>query len=190
MPEAVAMSAHVVSRARRDAAVVRRCRRGDKAAWPELVRTFAPYIHAIAVQAYRLSEHDAEDVFQEVFLRPWQHLGRLRSDEAIRPWIAQLTRRLCVDRLRMAPREVSCEDVDWLPASAVDVLADIDEALTVREAIRRLPILQQEIIERAFVRDESHATIAAALGIAEGTVGSRIWRARDALRRLLNEVAP
>jgi RNA polymerase sigma-70 factor (ECF subfamily) len=180
--------ARVAPRRYRDAEVFSRCRRGDESAWPELVRNFAPYVHAIAVGAYRLSEPDAEDVFQEVFLRTWQNLGRLKSDEAIRPWIAQLTRRLCVDRLRSAARELSRDDLDRSPSLAArDAAAQIDEALIVREAISRLPAIQQEIIERVFVRGESHATIASALGIAEGTVASRICRARERLRSLLTE---
>src|ERR1700674_2095984 len=83
-----------------DAELVARCRRGDQAAWNELVERFSRYVYAICTQAFRLSQHDAEDVFQEVFARVYQHLDRLRSDEAVRPWIAQLTRRLCIDRLR------------------------------------------------------------------------------------------
>jgi RNA polymerase sigma factor (sigma-70 family) len=171
-----------------DAAVVFRCRQGDEAAWPELVRAFAPYVHAIAVRAYRLSEQDAEDVFQDVFLRTWKNLGRLRSDDAIRPWIGQLTRRLCIDRLRSNARELMTEDLDsWVPIVAADTLAQIDDALTVREAISHLPAIQQEIVERALVRGESHASIASALGIAEGTVASRISRARARLRTMLVE---
>ena len=174
-----------------DAAVVSRCRQGDEAAWPELVRAFAPYVHAIAVRAYGLSEQDAEDVFQDVFLRTWKNLGRLRSDDAIRPWIGQLTRRLCVDRLRSNARELTTEDLDGrTPFVAADALAQIDDALTVREAISHLPAIQQEIVERALVRGESHAAIASALGIAEGTVASRISRARQRLRTLLAEREP
>jgi RNA polymerase sigma-70 factor, ECF subfamily len=174
-----------------DAAVVSRCRRGDEAAWPDLVRAFAPYVHAIAVKAYRLSEQDAEDVFQEVFLRTWQNLGRLRSDDAIRPWIGQLTRRLCIDRLRSRARELTREDVDsGIAFVAGDALAQIDDALTVRQAIGDLPMIQREIVDRALVRGESHATIAAALGIAEGTVASRISRARQRLQALLSEREP
>src|ERR671923_151445 len=88
-----------------DARLVARCRTGEQDAWRELVTRFSRYVYAIATQAFRLSEHDAEDVFQEVFARTYEHLDRLREDEAIRPWIAQLTRRLCVDRLRSATRE-------------------------------------------------------------------------------------
>src|ERR671938_1487912 len=94
-----------VSAALSDAQLVARCRQGDQAAWNELVERFSRYVYAICIQAFRLAQHDAEDVFQGVFARVYQHLERLRSDEAIRPWIAQLTRRLCIDRLRGAGRE-------------------------------------------------------------------------------------
>ena len=52
-----------------DAELVARCRAGDEQAWAMLVDRFARYVYAIAVQGYRLSEQDSEDVFQEVFAR-------------------------------------------------------------------------------------------------------------------------
>ena len=88
-----------------DAELVSRCRTGDQAAWNELVERFSRYVYAICTQGFRLSSHDSEDVFQEVFARVYQRLDALRSDDAIRPWIAQLTRRLCIDRLRGAGHE-------------------------------------------------------------------------------------
>src|SRR3954454_4910664 len=92
-----------------DAELVARCRTGDAAAWNELVERFSRYVFAISTQAFRLSQPDAEDVFQEVFARVYQHLGGLRDDDAFRPWIAQLTRRLCIDRLRAGGREGPAE---------------------------------------------------------------------------------
>jgi len=88
-----------------DARLVARCREGDEAAWSELVTRFSRYVYAIIGQGFGLRAQNAEDVFQEVFARAYQHLGRLRDDEAIRPWIAQLTRRICIDQLRSGSRE-------------------------------------------------------------------------------------
>src|SRR6476619_1360987 len=93
-----------------DSELVARCRSGDQQAWAELVDRFSRYVYAIAVQAFRLPEADAEDVFQEVFARAYQHLDKLRDDAALRPWLAQLTRRLCIDRLRAASRERPATD--------------------------------------------------------------------------------
>src|SRR5213078_5324223 len=88
-----------------DRELVARCRAGDQQAWAELVERFSRYVYAISVQAFRLADADAEDVFQEVFARAYEHLDGLRDDAAVRPWLGQLTRRLCIDRLRATSRE-------------------------------------------------------------------------------------
>jgi RNA polymerase sigma factor (sigma-70 family) len=172
-----------------DAQLVARCRTGDQSAWNELVERFSRYVYAICVQAFRLSPHDAEDVFQEVFARVYQHLGRLRNDEAIRPWIAQLTRRLCIDRLRGASREgpAAVDDLELEAPEADDVLAQLDEAMSVREGLERLGENCQEILDRFFCRDESYNTIGEALGLPAGTIASRISRCLGKLRAFFTE---
>src|SRR5881227_4339978 len=92
------------------AQLVARCRDGDQEAWAALVERFSRYVYAIAAQGFRLREHDAEDVFQEVFAKAYERLDSLRSDEAIQPLIAQLTRRACIDRLRSGSREETTEE--------------------------------------------------------------------------------
>jgi len=87
-----------------DAELVARCRAGDGEAWNLLVERFSRFVFAICVRGFRLSESDAEDVFQDVFAKTFEQINALRDDGAIRPWIAQLTRRACIDRLR-ASRE-------------------------------------------------------------------------------------
>jgi RNA polymerase sigma factor (sigma-70 family) len=166
-----------------DATLVARCRAGDDDAWRQLVERFSRYVYAIAVRAYRLDEADAEDVFQEVFARAYQQLGKLRDDAAIRPWIGQLTRRLCVDRLRLAKREAPAEDVgDAGVESAVD---RIDEALAVRQALATLGEDCQQLLDRFFARDESYRVIADALDLPMGTVASRMSRCLTKMRESL-----
>jgi RNA polymerase sigma factor (sigma-70 family) len=168
-----------------DAQLVARCRGGDQAAWNELVERFSRYVYAISVQAFRFAQHDAEDVFQEVFARVYQHLHRLRSDEAIRPWIAQLTRRVCIDRLRAGSRESPA--IDELPEEGEDdeILAHLDEAMAVREGLDEVGQPCREILDRFFCRDESYKTIGEALGIPAGTIASRISRCLAKLREVL-----
>jgi RNA polymerase sigma factor (sigma-70 family) len=163
-----------------DAQLVARCRTGDHEAWRELVDRFSRYVYAIAVQGFKLPEHDAEDVFQEVFTRAYEHLHKLRDDEAIRPWLAQLTRRLCIDRLRAGSTEQLDEDVEI--ADADDTIARLDVSLVVHEALSALPDNCQEILDRFFARDESYHTIGDALEIPSGTIASRISRCLTKLR--------
>ena len=165
-----------------DAQLVARCRDGDNDAWRALVERFSRYVYAIAVQAFRLPEHDAEDVFQEVFARTYEHLARLRDDAAIRPWLAQLTRRVCIDRLRAGRREEPTDDAE-LEESAVDeTIERLDEALLVHDALAGVGESCREILDRFFTRDESYRTIGAALDIPAGTIASRISRCLEKLR--------
>jgi RNA polymerase sigma-70 factor (ECF subfamily) len=164
--------------------LVARCRAGDDEAWYLLVERFSRYVYAIAVQGFRLPAHDAEDVFQEVFARAYEHLGKLRNDDSIRPWLAQLTRRACIDRLRdgarVQPRAEQEDSVD-----PEDVIAEIDEALMLHEALAELPGQCQEILDRFFTRDESYRQIAEELELPSGTIASRISRCLTRLRQHL-----
>ena len=170
-----------------DGELVRRCRCGEPGAWDELVERFAAYVHAIVVQGFRLGPADAEDVFQDVFAKVYEHLGRLRDDDAIRPWLAQLTRRLAVDRLRAARREAEPASDGAEQAEPDAALARIEDALAVRAAMAALPEACREVLDRFFASDESYATIADGLGIPTGTVASRISRCLARLRAALGD---
>ena len=168
-----------------DRELVARCRAGDQEAWAELVERFSRYVYAISVQAFRLPESDAEDVFQEVFARAYQHLDKLRDDSAVRPWLGQLTRRLCIDRLRANARERPVVDEELEPGTADDTLAMLDEALSVHEALAATPEHCREVLDRFFAKDESYRTIGQALDLPPGTIASRISRCLGRLRELL-----
>jgi len=157
-----------------DGQLVARCRAGDQQAWHELVDRFSRYVYAIAIQAFKLPEHDAEDIFQEVFTRAYEHLHKLRDDEAIRPWLAQLTRRLCIDRLRAGAHEQPEESVE--PRDVDDTIARLDDSMALHDALAILPDSCQDILDRFFARDESYRTISEALEVPAGTIASRISR--------------
>jgi RNA polymerase sigma factor (sigma-70 family) len=163
-----------------DAELVARCRAGDEAAWRELVARYSRYVHAIATQAFRLSDEDAEDVFQEVFTRTYTRLDALRDDAAIRPWLAQLTRNLCLDRIRETTRTQPAEDID--PGGADETLSQIDDALTVQDAMTRLGDPCADLLDRFFCRDQSYRVIGDELELPAGTIASRLSRCLTKLR--------
>jgi RNA polymerase sigma-70 factor (ECF subfamily) len=181
LANAVVGCSHVAKPVASDAALVARCRAGEDEAWRELVERFSRYVYAITVQVFGLGEHDAEDVFQEVFARTYERLDSLRDDAAVRPWLAQLTRRLCIDRLRAGARETP-EDVEPLLGGVEEQIAELDEALDVREALMQLSSDCREILDRFFARDQSYRTICEELAIPFGTIASRISRCLERLR--------
>jgi RNA polymerase sigma-70 factor (ECF subfamily) len=173
-------------RARRtDALLVERCRGGDEAAWSEIVDRFSSYVYAIAIR-FGLGTHRAEDVYQEVFTRVFTQLGSLREGGALKPWIAQLTRRAAIDRLRADAREgFSLGDED-LPDEDRD-LEQIELAITVQRALDDLPEPFGEALRRFFIEDQSYRAIGAALGLPAGTIASRISRGLSMLRDVLDD---
>ena len=166
-----------------DAELVRRCRAGEPEAWNALIERFSRYVYAICTQGFRLSEADAEDVYQEVFTRVYTRLDTLRDEAAIRPWIAQLTRRLCIDTRAAHSREQPTAEP--IETGRERVLADIDEAFAVRDAMATLPDHCQEMLDRFFARDESYRTISSELELPLGTIASRIARCLGRLREEL-----
>jgi len=167
---------------RSDAALVSACLARDESAWNELVDRFSRYVYAIATQAFRLGPDDAEDVFQDVFTRIYDRLGTLRDPDALRPWIAQLTRRECIDKIRSGQREAP---VDEVPEQAEDALDRIEEAFDVHAALDSLTGECREVLDRFFCRDESYRTIGGELGLPSGTIASRISRCLSRLRERL-----
>ncbi len=143
---------------RADSDLVERCLRGERGAWDELVLRYSRYVYAVVI---------------------YDRLGSLRDPAALRPWIAQLTRRVCLDRLAAAGRE---EPGEVEPAEVERTLEELDEAFAVREALGELSEECQEVLDRFFCRDESYRTIGEALGIPSGTIASRISRCLGKLR--------
>jgi RNA polymerase sigma factor (sigma-70 family) len=149
----------------------------------QLVQRCSRYVYAICLQGFRLPQQDAEDVFQEVFSRVYTRLDTLRDDSALRPWIAQLTRRLCLDALAASGREQPLDDLADIGGG--NSLDELDDAFAVREAMAGLSEPCQEVLDRFFARDESYRTISRELDLPSGTIASRISRC---LRRLREEL--
>jgi RNA polymerase sigma factor (sigma-70 family) len=168
-----------------DAALVARCRAGDDDAWALLVERFSRYVYAICSQGFRLSQHDAEDVFQDVFTKAYESLGKLRDDGAIRPWLAQLTRRLCIDRLREATREAPVEELE--PDGVDDLLENLDEAMAVRQGLAKIGEPCGDMLDRFFARDQSYRTIGEELELPAGTIASRISRCLEKLKGAMED---
>ena len=163
-----------------DSDLVHRCRDGSPEAWNELVERFSRYVYAICGRGFGLAAEDAEDAFQEVFTRVYSRLDTLRDDAAIRPWIAQLTRRVCLDRLAASPHEQPLDEVT--DERLDETTAELDDAFTIREALEELGEPCHELLDRFFARDESYRTISEQLDLPSGTVASRISRCLGKLR--------
>jgi RNA polymerase sigma factor (sigma-70 family) len=170
--------------------LVHRAQDGQQRAWDEIVERFAPLVWGIC-RRFRLSDIDAHDVGQNVWLRLVEHLAKLREPAALPGWIATTTRRECLrvqrsvwehEREQMeADVELAAED----EATQVDqwLLADERDRL-IRKAFAQLQPRCQELLAM-LMKDPppAYAQISSSLHMPIGAIGPNRARCLDKLRR-------
>jgi RNA polymerase sigma-70 factor, ECF subfamily len=162
-----------------------RLRSGDDSALVEIFDRHAANVYGQARRITR-SASIAEDVVQEVFSALWCRPDRYDPDRgSLRTFLGVLAHRRAVDAVRSSERRQAREDlfeVTGVPSEWRDLADSAAVAETVRVAIGRLPEEQRRAIELAFWHGMTHPEVAAALGIPEGTVKSRLRLAQAKLR--------
>ncbi len=168
--------------------LVIRANNGDRQAWDALVERYAPLIWSIC-RRYRLSDVDAQDAGQAVWLHLVEHLGSLRDPAALPGWLATTTRRECHRVLRATCRlPAGGQELPNMPdertATAEHQLLVAERDAALREAFARLPEDCQRLLAM-LISDPPvpYAEIGARLGIPIGSIGPNRRRYLDRLRR-------
>jgi RNA polymerase sigma-70 factor (ECF subfamily) len=133
---------------------------------------------------------EADDVAQETFLRAWRHLRNFDPDRPLRPWLLSIASHLASNRRRSAGRYVSAlvRAFQNEPVSTDSLEERSMQRMQARDlwkAVRSLSLPDQKIIYLRYFLDLPVAETAQALGVAEGTVKSRLSRALERLRRTM-----
>jgi len=131
----------------------------------------------------------AEDAVQEAFLLAWRNRHVCRSPDAPLPWLLQITRNEALRALRSSSRRTVPADTVEEPAGEDRDLAHAPERLDVREALACLSREDRRLLELRYVSDMTQPSVAARLGIPEGTVKVRLHRLRSRLRVTLEAQA-
>lgn len=138
----------------------------------------------------------AEELVQDVLLRAWRHGHRLERAEDLGPWLFTVARNLVIDRQRRTrsrPPPAGAHDDTGSPAATDDIIDQFGDKEGMLDALRQLPETHRSVILEIFYRDRSVHDAAAVLGIAEGTVKSRLHYGLRALKLILEpsrEVQP
>lgn len=171
-------------------ALLLRAGRGDQSAFGELYDELAPMVHGVVLKVVR-DPAMSEEVTQEVFVELWRLAARFDGTKGTaRSWAATLAHRRAIDRVRseQASRDRQDRDAQRTVAPHDVVVAEVETTLDVarvRRALAQLSDLQREAVELAYFGGHTYREVAVLLGVAEGTVKSRI---RDGLIRLRDEL--
>jgi RNA polymerase sigma factor (sigma-70 family) len=162
-----------------------RCQLGEPAAFDTLIeRWHGP----LWKYARRLTGEDeaAGEIVQDVWLRILRGIGRLRDPARLRPWVFGIARRTVMDRLRVKFAQPALADIDVADLAGGDDDAGLSDTLGVmHEELARMPVLEREVLVLFYLRELSLAELADVLAVPVGTVKSRLFRARQMLRRQL-----
>ena len=166
--------------------LARRARRGDAAAFGELVQRFHRRVYRFCWRLLRSS--DAEDLAQDTFVRAFVHFERFDPERPVLPWLIAIARRLCLDLLRR--RKVMAR-VETLPVTGPSAPGPESEASR-REQLSRLERALDDLDEGPrmaivlfHIEEMSYRDIAAALEVPMGTVMTWLHRGRAQLKRAL-----
>jgi RNA polymerase sigma-70 factor (ECF subfamily) len=168
-----------------------RCKRRDLAAWEELVASWNERLRYF-VRRMVEHEHDAANVLQEVWLSAFRNIVTLRQDARLAPWLYTIARRAVMNHYRGRYRqdEAVATDEEFVESETDrDARIDFDNAELVHFGLGQLRMAEREILTLYFLEDLSVAEIGDVLEIPPGTVKSRLWKARQELRRVLDEEA-
>lgn len=163
------------------AALVNACLRGDETAWSELVERYGRLVYSIP-RRMGMVDADADDVFQNVFLLLYRHLGGLRDQSRVSSWLITTAYRECWRLGKHAGRAVDRDErlIDGAPPPETEVTR-LEQEHQVRQALRRLDDRCRDLLTALFLEPEppSYVDIAARLQMPAGSIGptrSRCFR--------------
>lgn len=181
-----------------DAVLIERFKEGDERAFDLLVRRYEQKVYQLA---YRLtnSPDDAADITAETFLRMYNSLKRFRGEAQLSTWLYRVVSNVFFDfrkreaRYQHLPLELPDEEDNEplelpIPDDSVDVFAHTlhaEQQRVLMQAIQKLPEYQRVMVVLFHIEGRPYEEIAQIMGLPLGTVKSRLNRARNALRQLL-----
>jgi RNA polymerase sigma-70 factor (ECF subfamily) len=134
--------------------------------------------------------HTAEDIFQDVFIKVSQKLSTFEGNSSIKTWIIRITINTCKDYLKSAWNRRVVPMMDYqedaiISESDYDEVEKQDTKELIKKSVLSLPAKYKDVVLCVYFQDMTITEAAKALSIAEGTAKSRLSRARQKLKSIL-----
>lgn len=185
-----------------DDQLILECRKGNKESFEMLVQRYHQRVYALAFR-YMSNEDDAYDMSQEAFIKAYRALDKFKGNSSFGTWIYRITTNVCLDELRRRKRRISPVSIDEPltnnagdeiekelidPGAGVDILYEQQElGSQIQAYLNELKPDHRTAIVLRDIMDLSYEEIAEVLNCSIGTVKSRINRARNSLKKKLQD---
>ncbi|MFB3897304.1 MAG: RNA polymerase sigma factor [bacterium] len=171
-----------------------RCQRGDTKAIEELIHTFEPRLFYY-IRRLVNNEEDAWEILQETWLKIISSFNRLRNPRTLPVWIYRIARNTAISRVRdiIAERNyISETGLEFIPENPSPDISNGFNALDadrVHQALSKISFPHREVLTLYFLEDLSIDEIAELIEVPVGTIKSRIYHAKLALRKIIEQEA-
>lgn len=179
-----------------DAELLSMVKKGNIDAFDELVKLYQKRVVNIAYSLLSDRE-DALDAAQEVFIKVYKNISGFRGDSSVSTWIFRITQNVCRDFLRKRKAVFLSLDNDNEDEPGIEIADESDSpeqvsernerTAALRAAIAQLEENQRTVLTLFDIQGMSYEEIACIVRCPVGTVKSRLYRARESLRKILTE---
>jgi len=163
-----------------------RCQSGEEGALEDLIALMErPLLYYAA--SLTGSTDSALDVLQDVWIKAFRGIGKLKDPGALRQWLYSITHGLAVDRIRKnySREQAEAAHLEDFEEAEGPSFAE-EDAAAVHAALNQIGFLHREVLVLHFLEDLSLAEIAEVVGCSEGTVKSRLHYAKRAMKEILS----
>lgn len=175
-----------------DAALIQQSIRGDQKAYAQLVAKHQKLVRA-TIGRYIQTHDDAEEVFQDTFLRAFQALPEFRGDAKLSSWLCKIAASVSLNRLRSKQyRKGLTESGEINDGIQIGVRAEgahhmekQETSFWLRQAIEQLPESDSEVLHLFYFHERSIEEICQLTGLSESNIKSRLARARQKLKSII-----
>lgn len=171
-----------------DKDLIEKCKNGDRIAMEQLYNHYAPKMKGICLR-YSKSEYEAEDVFQEAFIKVLLKINNYQFKGSFDGWIKRIVVNTAIDHLKKDynfKKQVSCEEADGTESSNIDV-TDMLSANELLEIIKKIPAGYNAIFNLYAIEGYSHSEISEMLNISESASRSQLCKARNYIKNILHQ---
>jgi len=169
-----------------DIDLIRRFKNGDRSSFEELVLKYQDRIYNLCRHILG-NAHDAEDAAQDVFIKAYRNLENFKPEAALYTWLYRIGVNTCIDYKRKSPDLIRNNPSLTDERSPERNIEAKDTAQLIKIALAKLPEKLKAAIVLREIEGLSYEEIAEILNTSIGTVKSRISRARESLRSILNK---
>jgi RNA polymerase sigma-70 factor (ECF subfamily) len=163
--------------------IVHRCQDGQRSAFEELFEIYQPRLKYY-VRRLDSGGENIDDTLQDIWLAVFKKIHKLKDTRSFNVWLYRIARNKVYDRFRIKDRFVPLPEEDDLPVSSGDEpVFDASDAEKLHEALEKLKPYHREVLTLCFIEQMPYQSIADVVDCSIGTVRSRIFYAKQSLRR-------